>query len=734
MRFKRQRIAGWLEELDRLPLTAPAATALEQSIQTEITGIWQSDEVRRNHPSVRDEIVTGLDHYPGSLIDPLDSFYRDVAAAWQEVFGVTIDRHELPTVVRFGSWTGGDRDGNPFVTAACTRTALQEARTTILADYRRQLDQLRRILTVSACRVAPSPTLQAALQRYTEQFPEAAASIAQLPECETYRRFCSFILFRLDAMQQNAPGSEAYADAATFFADIEVMRVSLRQNRGTELADQWLVPLQRKIRTFGFHLHTLDIRQHAKVHQDAVSDLQSGSLAPGNPVSPATRELLETLRALAEFKRQYPAEAMRSYIISGAAAVRDIRQLVWLMELAGIPVQGNSATRDPGMMPVPLFETIADLHNAPDICRELWTDPAWQPYLDSWNRQQEVMLGYSDSNKDGGMLTSSWELFKAHRALHQVADECGVALRLFHGRGGTVGRGGGPTQRALVAQPAFGGSFKLTEQGEVISFKYADAALAMRNLELMTAAALEALTRPGLVETDVPPAWEEALEELSSLAFTAYRTHIADNPDVLSYFAQSTPVNEFELARIGSRPARRRATASLDDLRAIPWMFGWIQSRLLLPAWFGVGEALQRFVDDGSRLPLLREMMKTFPFFFDLIRNIEMALAKVDLPLARLYAELVEDAALRERVWSVVIGEFTRTRQMILAVTGQQELLETNPDLARSLRLREPYIDPMNLVQLELLRQRRAGAEDPELDYALAATINGIANGLRNTG
>jgi phosphoenolpyruvate carboxylase len=332
------------------------------------------------------------------------------------------------------------------------------------------------------------------------------------------------------------------------------------------------------------------------------------------------------------------------------------------------------------------------------------------------------------------MLTSSWELFKAHRDLHRVATECQIDLCLFHGRGGTVGRGGGPTHRALIAQPAFTGRIKLTEQGEVISFKYADPTVARRTLEMMVAAALEALVRPGLVETAVAPEWEAALEELSAAAFTIYRAQIADNPEVLSYFQQATPVNEFELARIGSRPSRRRATLNLDDLRAIPWGFGWIQSRLLLPAWFGVGRAFELFAVDTQRLALLRIMMQRFPLFFDLVRNVEMALAKVDLPLARLYAELVDDAPLRERVWALITTEFARTRRMLLAVTGQQELLETNPDLARSLRLRAPYIDPLNLVQIELLRRRRRGETGPELDYALAATINGIANGLRNTG
>jgi phosphoenolpyruvate carboxylase len=347
------------------------------------------------------------------------------------------------------------------------------------------------------------------------------------------------------------------------------------------------------------------------------------------------------------------------------------------------------------------------------------------------------MMGYSDSNKDGGMLTSSWEIYKAHRALHEVASECGVVLCLFHGRGGTVGRGGGPTHRALIAQPAgaFSGSFKLTEQGEVINFKYNDPMLASRTIELMVAASLEALVRTGLVEAEVDPSWEEAMEEISSTAFACYREKIADNPDILQYFEQATPVLEFELAKIGSRPSRRHLGSSLEDLRAIPWGFGWIQSRLMVPAWFGVGTAFERY---ASRSPagmgLLREMMGRFPFFFDMVRNVELAMAKVDLPLAHQYSGLVADKELRGRVWSLMTDELSRTRRMLLEVTGQSRLLETNPDLAESLRLRNPYIDPMSLVQIELLRRKRAGEGGEQLDYLLAATIHGVAAGLRNTG
>jgi phosphoenolpyruvate carboxylase len=531
---------------------------------------------------------------------------------------------------------------------------------------------------------------------------------------------------------------------AALLEDLELLSRSLQGQKGERLARRLVDPLRRKVATFGLHLHTLDIRQHAKVHARAVAELAAGAGQAADPAVPlppqpsaSTAELLETLRALARLQRHYPPMAIRSYVISGASAVQDMLTLVWLMELCGITVAGNPQNGDPGLMPVPLFESIEDLRNAPDICRNLWENAGYAPYLDSWGRWQEVMLGYSDSNKDGGMLTSSWEIYKAHRALHQVAEECNVRLRLFHGRGGTVGRGGGPTHRAIIAQPAgaFSGAFKLTEQGEVINFKYSDPALAQRNLELMVAASLDALTRTGLIEATAEAAWEEALEEMSATALACYRQSIADNPDILPYFELATPVRELELARIGSRPARRGQSRSLDDLRAIPWGFGWIQSRLLVPAWFGVGTAFEEFAARGEdERELLRTMMRRFPFFFDLVRNVEMALAKVDLPLARQYAALVTDDGLRERVFSLLVDEFRRTRRMVLEVTGQSRMLETNPDLAHSLRLRNPYVDPMSLIQIELLRRKRRGEESEELNYVLAATINGIAAGLRNTG
>ncbi len=736
--LKRRRIAAYLDELDRLPLTEVLAVASQRAMLAEITALWQTDEVRRQKPCVSDEIRMGLDHYRVSLIDPLPALYDELCQGFRQVYGVDWSASRIPTLVRFGSWIGGDRDGNPFVTPEITAESLRRARELILEHYLNDVGKLRELLTTARSRSRCSGPFMMALSRYISALPDATRENAAHPANEYYRHFLDFVLLRLRRTLEQPEHDEAYPDARGFGADLQLIRESLALGQGELLAEAYLDPLLRKFSTFGFCLHCLDLRQHAKVHADAVAEL--GACDRGGrglliaPPSESTRELLETLRALASLKKSQTPEAMRSYVISGTTACSDLLNLIWLMELSGVPVAAAGA--DPGMMPVPLFESIEDLRNAPAICRELWSSESYAPYLDSWERSQEVMLGYSDSNKDGGMLTSTWEIYKAHRDLHEVAAECGVKLRLFHGRGGTVGRGGGPTHRAITAQPpgAFTGSFKLTEQGEVIHWKYSDPVLARRNLELMVAASLDALTRPGSAPTDDQPDWEEAMEIMSLDAFAFYREQIADNPDILPYFEQATPVQHFELAKIGSRPARRQKGNSLDDLRAIPWGFGWMQSRHVLPGWFGVGWAFSRFAQRQGGLALLQDMMKSFPFFRDLIRNVELALTKVDLPIARLYAELVQDAALRERVFSMVSTEYGRTLEMILAISGQKRLLEKNAATARSLKLRNPYVDPLSLIQIELLRRKRAGDANEELDYVLAATISGISAGLRNTG
>jgi phosphoenolpyruvate carboxylase len=745
--FKRARVLAELESLDGLPLSARRAREAAERIAAEITALWQTDEVRRRQPTVGDEIEMGLDYYHASLIETLPEVYEEMTEAFREVYDGRLDARDLPRVVRFGSWIGGDRDGNPYVTPECTRIALRLARELILDFYIERCEQLRERLSASARQANVSAALLTALSTYEETLPEAKPTGASE---EVYRRFLAFVLYRLRAARgarAATPGASAYANGAQFAADLCLVRESLAANGGERVARLLLDSLLRQAEAFGFHLHTLDVRQHARVHARAVAELAGGARIEEQGAAPEagfargtaapsdeTKELLAALRAVAELKKEYPPEAIRSHVISGARNARDISALVWLAELCGVSVAAR-ADGDPGLMPVPLFESIEDLRNCPAVCRALWTSPEYAPYLESWGRRQEVMLGYSDSNKDGGMLTSTWEIFKAHRALHEVAAECGVSLQLFHGRGGTVGRGGGPTHHAIVAQPvgAFGGSLKITEQGEVLNWKYSDPVLAGRNLELMVAASLEALARPdGAAWREQ---WEQALERLSRDAYAFYRERVANNKDTLPYYEEATPALEFDLARIGSRPARRGERRGLEDLRAIPWVFGWMQSRHVLPAWFGVGYALEKFAAEEERGDeLLAEMARDFPLFLTLIGDVEIGLAKADLSIARRYSELVEDVALRERVFGLIEEEFERTRRAVLRVTGQRHLLERNPVLANSIQLRNPYVDPLSLVQIELLRRKRAGEESDELNYALAATINGISAGLRNTG
>ncbi|MGO9490818.1 MAG: phosphoenolpyruvate carboxylase [Terracidiphilus sp.] len=764
---KRRRIGEFLTTLDRIPLPEQELARLQELLRAEITSLWQTDEVRSRRPTVYDEVKMGLDYYDVSIFATLPSLYREIAEALRASYGLEIEPHELPLVLHFGSWIGGDRDGNPFVTPEVTRDAIRLARGHLLLYYQRQLDNLIDLVTTSAQQSPVSDALLDRLKAYVAQVhtPEAQVFGAQY-EFEYYRRFIICLKARIQRTLEEAseprPGGvlpvtpftlaqgqdklaqvlPAYCSVTEFLDDLEVLRTSLDGHQGLRIARTLVDPLILQVRTFGLHLHALDIRQHARVHAEALKEAIADSVAESLPgeLSAETTNVLETFRAVAEAKNSCSPEVIRQYVISGAATVDDVLAVVRLARLGGVRVEGNG--RDPGLMPVPLFESIEDLKNAPAVCRALWSRADYRKLLASWDNWQEVMLGYSDSNKDGGMLTSTWEIFRAHRELHAVAREAGVKLRLFHGRGGTVGRGGGPTHRAIFAQPmhSFEGQLRITEQGEVLNFKYADEVLAERNLELMIAASLDALARPNARDPQghftgiLKPEWEAALDELSKLSFGFYRENILDNPDVITYFEQSTPVSELEHAMIGSRPSRRNASTNIADLRAIPWVFGWTQSRLLVPAWFGVGHAFSQYMERQGALELLQTMAREFPLFIDLIRNVEMALGKADIATARQYSSLVQDAELRDRVFDMIEAELHRSVYAVLAITQQKDLLEKNQVLARSIRLRNPYVDPMHLIQIDMLQRKRAGEDTPEVNRAIAATISGISAGLRNTG
>jgi phosphoenolpyruvate carboxylase len=736
----RRRIAKHLEDLDRLPLPEADAAELEALILAEITLLWQTDEVRLKRPGAMDEVRMGLDYYPMTLFETIPKVYAEIADSFAAVYGRKLKHDEVGEVIHFGSWIGGDRDGNPRVTPQATAEALEMARRVALDFYLQQMLRLIEELSSSERQAECSEELRGALERYETLMGDEASRAKWISETEATRRFLDFVRIRLQYSRDESRNSRAYQAPTELERDLEIVRTSLAENHGERLAELLVEPLLRTVGTFGFHLHTLDLRQHAKVHGEALEEIAAAEGAKkgsGLAVkSEQARDVIETFRMAAKLKKLYPAEAIRYYVISGTESEQDIFDWLALARICGVQAAGSAD--DPGIMPVPLFESIESLRDAAKIMRKVWTSAEYGPLLDSWNREQEVMLGYSDSNKDGGMITSTWELQKAHRELHQAAKECGVKLRLFHGRGGTVGRGGGPTHRGILAQPVgdFSGGIRITEQGEVLNWKYSDPVLAEWNLELMVAASLEALTRPSGRKPIDDRKWDETMDELSTDAFAFYRKCIAENREVLEYFEVATPVNELVHARMGSRPARRSQSRDLADLRAIPWVFGWMQSRHAVPAWFGVGHALEKFAAQSEENKArLREMMKSFTLFSDLVRNVEIAMAKADMQIAHMYAtELVEDEALREKVFGMLAEEFDRTRRMLLMVTGQKDLLDGNSVLSQSIRLRNPYVDPMSLIQVELLRRKRSSGQTDERDYALGATINGIAAGLHNTG
>jgi phosphoenolpyruvate carboxylase len=730
---KRVRIAEQLELLDELPLSDHAARHAEEVLRAEITALWQTDEIRLVKPTVADEIRTGLSYFSLSLFRTIPHVYEEIAESFSAVYGMNLHPIDLPICLQFGSWIGGDRDGNPHVKASCTHEALRLARETVIDEYISDVRTLARRLSISAHQTETSIEIQQTLVEYERKYSDSVRDLQRTSSAELYRRFLLIIAARLVGTSQEDPRF-AYASDGELLRDLMIVRESLSANNGAGVAQAMLDPLLLKVRSFGFQLHTLDVRQHARVQASASREIRESGVS-SEKLSDATKELLETLKTVAAEKASRGGSVIRSFIISGAESERDIVSVIELAREAGVRVEGGA--NDPGLMPVPLFESIESLREAPRIMQSVWTSPDYKKLLTSWNGAQEIMLGYSDSNKDGGMLTSIWELYKAHHALHQVARQCGVNLRLFHGRGGTVGRGGGPTHAAILLQPAgdFNGWFRITEQGEVLNWKYSEPILAEWNLTIMIAACLETFLRSPATEVTAHTEMTEAMDVLSSDAFGFYRKNIAENPEALDYFEQATPVNELEFARIGSRPARRGSSRQLSELRAIPWVFGWMQSRHAVPAWFGVGFALERFASRGSEeSELLKRMYEEFPVFTDLIRNVEIAMAKADMSIARLYSSLVTDDGLRERVYGMLSEEFFRTRAALLDLKGQADLLERNAVLSRSIQLRNPYVDPLSLIQVELLRRKRAGEESDELNYALAATMNGIAAALHNTG
>ena len=768
---KHRRIADLLSELDRRDLPPLAREQVVHALEKEVESIWLTDELRRYQPEVLDEVSNALYYFDDVLFDAVPDLIEELHRVAHLVPGLVLPESKAP--LRFGSWVGGDRDGNPHVTAEVTWETLNRHRALVLSKYRKSVDDLGARLSESERHCPPRPRLVEALERYQEKFPDLASRVLLRNPHEPYRQMLGYVRERLERTSVGSREEGAYPSEKELYEDLLQIEESLCAN-GTRSASL-VSRLMRQVSTFGLHLAKLDLRQSAPRHTEALSEITrelglapygerreagrvewlTSELSTPRPLlsgdarpSEATRETLDLFRVARRALDELSPSAIGTYVISMAKDVSDVLAVLVLAKEAGLYQPAVGARELVARLRVaPLFETIEDLRRAPGVLSRLLENRAYAPVWKAQGNLQEVMVGYSDSCKDGGILTSSWELHKSQEALSKIARGHGAELLLFHGRGGSVGRGGGPSHEAILAQPrgTLRGRIKITEQGEVVSTKYGLPEIALRSLEVATSAVIEASLDSG---DEVVPSedermarFREVMEELSHTAFSSYRSVVADTSGFSRYFLDATPVEELEHLHIGSRPARRKKrSTSLADLRAIPWVFGWTQSRHLLPGWLGVGSALEAFAEQRPRvhLALLREMHRDWRFFRSMLSNIEMALAKADFQIARHYAERLSSRGGRA-IFERLEKEYQMTRTRLLQVTEQKFLLEKTPVLRRSIELRNPYVDPMSYLQVELLaRHRKARAKrreaQEELLYAILLTINGIASGLRNTG
>lgn len=740
--------------------------SVESELRRQVLTLWQTALIRLSRLQIEDEIAVGLRLYSSAFFEVLPKVNAEVRQALRERWP---DAALLSQpILQPGSWIGGDRDGNPNVTALVVRLATGSAAYTALAHYLAELTELEQELSMSSRLLKVTPDLDALAEACQEK---ARAD-------EPYRRAVRVVRSRLTAtaaaILDEQPqhtldlGLPAYATPAELRADLDTIDASLRTHGSALLADDRLALLREGVHIFGFHLSGLDLRQNSDVHEEVVAELLAWSgvhpdyaslpedervellaaelatrrplVRAGAKLSDLARSELDIVTAAAHAVKRYGPAAVPNYVISMCRSVSDVLEAAILLKEAGL----LDASGDEPYCPVgisPLFETIDDLHNGAAIVQAMLDLPVYRAMITARGDIQEVMLGYSDSNKDGGYLASSWAVYRAELALVEAARKAGIRLRLFHGRGGTVGRGGGPSYQAILAQPpgAVNGSLRLTEQGEVIAAKYAEPQMARRNLESLLAATLEStlLDVEGLGD-EAEPAYA-VLDEVATLAQRAYAELVHDTPGFVEYFKASTPVSEIGSLNIGSRPSSRKPTESISDLRAIPWVLAWSQSRVMLPGWYGTGTAFERWIAAGpessaQRQQILHDLYQRWPFFRSVLSNMAQVLAKSDLGLAARYAELVDDEALRHRVFDKIVDEHRRTIAMYKLITGQDDLLADNPALARSVFNRFPYLEPLNHLQVELLRRYRSGEDDELVQRGILLTMNGLASALRNSG
>jgi phosphoenolpyruvate carboxylase len=734
-----------VEDIDR-GLTPQERRADVERMRLALTASWQTDETPPEKPSVADEFEHVAFYLSDVLYRVLPVFHEVFEDALQAVYGEQAPA--LPPVLGFGSWVGGDMDSNPNVGAATISATLAGQRALALANYRRDLARLGEVLSQSSGRVPVAAELLRRSDDYARRLPKAAEKLKARHADMPYRRFATMVSARLAATAQDK--REGYGDAAEFVADLRLVEASLAANRGEHAGGFAVRRLRRRAEAFGFHLATLDLRQESSRHDaalaallqdeawpsrpwaeraDRLRDLISGAEPVAAPQAPDAAPVLEVFRTVATSLPLYGARAFGPYIISMSRSAADALAVLALARFAGC-IDGRGAVP---LDVAPLFETVDDLQAAADTLRSLFADPVYREHLRERGDRQVVMLGYSDSAKDGGLVASRWALQQTQVQLTALAAEAGVRIAFFHGRGGSLSRGGGKTERAVIAAPrgSVDGSLRLTEQGEVIHRKYGIRAIALRNLEQMTGAVLRASLRPRPPEPR-EAAWREMAAFIAATARGHYRGLVYDTPGFVDYFRAATPIDVIERLRIGSRPSKRGNAGGVSSLRAIPWVFAWSQNRCGLTAWLGVGTGLAAGVQKYGHAAVA-EMARDWPFFATLVDDVEMVLAKSDLGIFERYSQLAGQA--HAEFFPGIAAEFVRTRDAILALKGTDALLANDFRLRQSIRLRNPYVDPISLLQVDLLtRWRAAGRPEDALFHALVTTVNGIAAGIQNTG
>ncbi|SDZ56190.1 phosphoenolpyruvate carboxylase [Evansella caseinilytica] len=759
-----KRISKILQQFDNPLLTKKEKRKLDESLFNEVTALWQTDELRHRKPTVLDEVKNGLYYFDQTLFDVLPEIHQELADQLAEYY--PDQQWKVPNFLHFGSWIGGDRDGNPNVTPEITWETLEMQRDLAVKKYDEAIVELMRRFSQSTSRVSISRELIDSVEYDEAVFLEKGE--AWPIENEPYRRKFAVILKRLRHLRDPQIG---YQSAEELLGDLQLVKESAEKHQTSNHKLKTLLKLIRQVELFGFHLATLDIRNHSGEHEAAIAEmLQAVNIVDDYPALPEaekikildellndprpvmllhedysreTQEVIQVFQMIKEAHKEFGSRSIEVYLVSMTQSASDLLEVLLLAKETGIYRLHADGTLESGLNVAPLLETVDDLVAGPEIMRTLFEMDVYRKHIVERNNHQEIMLGYSDGSKDGGTLTANWKLFKAQQEIHDMAKAYDIRLKFFHGRGGSLGRGGGPLNRSILSQPGetLGDGVKITEQGEVLSSRYLLEDIAYRNLEQAASALLEAsaevMNHPdGKAGSHREEIWEEAMEEVSKAALAKYQSLVFGDRDFLTYFKQTTPLKELGALNIGSRPMSRKGSERFEDLRAIPWVFAWTQCRQLLPAWYAAGSGLESFASKSeSNLKLLQTMYQRWPFFQVTINNLQLALMKADLTTAKEYLHLMDDAAIGERIFKDISAEYNKTRDMLLKISGNDELLNHTPSIKESVHRRNPYVDPLNFLQVDLIQKLRATDDfSEELLTEVLLTISGIAAGLMNTG